>query len=332
MLLNTKNSARLRRLFYLACSLLLAASVYAGDIKPSVEVEFNMFYNRNYAQPLSFQFREAKFFLDADISDRSTALIEYTMKDNLVRAQLERAYFIQHELPLNSQLTLGQFRNPFGYFDPFTVSHSTTKSTALAPDTLMPEFKLRDLDVGLYWESQGEMVTFGFGVTNGNGINELKDDNNFKDLVGHAVVSFGELQVGVNGYYGRKNALNSNGTISSYSSVEVTAAGVEAMAYVGDATIAMEVLVRNYGTLHSAGSYLTMNYDLSSLISTLRTTSRLELFDPNIHGMSDESVQWAQGFLYTISRGYLAKLEFVLNLEKNRRQENEIFFELEYEL
>ncbi|MFA6468536.1 MAG: hypothetical protein WCW35_06540 [Bacteroidota bacterium] len=333
MLLNAKNNTRMQWLKYLAWSMLLAAFVYAGDIKPSVEVEFNMFYNRNYPQPLSFQLREAKLFLDADISERSAALIEYTMKDNLIRSQLERAYFTQHELPFNSQLTLGQFRNPFGYFDPFTVSHSTTKSTGLAPDTLMPEFKLRDLDVGLYWESQGEAVTFGLGVTNGNGINNLKDDNNFKDFVGHAVVSFGELQVGVNGYYGRKNSVNNDGSVSSYSSVEVMAAGLEAMAYVGNATIAMEALVRNYGTLHSAGSYLTMNYDLSSfLIPTLRSTTRLEVFDPDTHVPTDESVQWAQGFLYTISRGYLAKLEFVLNLEKYRRQGNEIFFELEYEL
>ena len=311
---------------------LAAVYSYAGDIKPSVEVEFNMFYNRNYPQPLSFQFREAKLFLDANINEHSTALIEYTMKDNLVRAQLERAYFIQHDLPFNSQLTLGQIRNPFGYFDPFTVSHSTTKSTPLTPDPLMPDFMLRDLDVGIYWESHGEMFTVGMGILNGNGINNLKDDNNFKDVVGHAVYSVDVFQLGVNGYYGRKNSLFSNGTVNKYSEIEVTAAGVEAMAYIGDATVAFEALSRNYGTLRSAGSYLTMNYDLSSFVSTLRTTSRIEFFDPNRSRNNDESIQWAQGFLYTISRGYLAKLEFVLNLEQHRRQANEIFFELEYEL
>jgi hypothetical protein len=311
---------------------LAAAHAFAGDIKPSVEVEFNMFYNRNYPQPLSFQFREAKLFLDANINDHSTALIEYTMKDNLVRAQLERAYFIQHDLPFNSQLTLGQFRNPFGYFDPFTVSHSTTKSAPLSPDTVMPDFKLRDLDVGIYWESQGEMITFGFGVVNGNGINNLKDDNNFKDFVGHAVFSFDAFQFGLNGYYGRKNSLLPNGTINKYSDIEVTAGGIEAMAYIGDATVAFEALVRNYGSLNSAGSYLTMNYDLSSFIPTFRSTSRFEIFDRDRNTINDESIQYAQGFLYTLSRGYLAKFEFVLNLEKNRRQANEIFFELEYEL
>jgi hypothetical protein len=312
--------------------ILPAARVLAGDIKPSVEVEFNMFYNKNYPQPLSFQFREVKLFLDAEISEQSSALIEYTMKDNLIRAQLERAYFIQHDLPFNSQLTMGQIRNPFGYFDPFTVSHSTTKATALAPDTAMPAFMLRDLDVGLYWESRGEIVTFGLGITNGNGINSLKDDNNFKDVVGHMVYSFESFQVGVNGYYGRKNSLFANGSVKEYSAVEVSAFGVEALAYAGDATIAFEALSRHYGTLHSAGTYLTMNYDLSSIIPTLRTTSRVEYFDPNRSAATDESIQWAQGFLYTISRGYLAKLEFVLNLEQHRRQANEVFFELEYEL
>ncbi|MCK9410243.1 MAG: porin [Bacteriovoracaceae bacterium] len=332
MLQKNKNSA-IRRFGYIAAfSISFAVVVYAGDIRPSVEVEFNMFYNRNYPQPLSFQFREAKLFLDANISDHATAMIEYTMKDNLVRSQLERAYFIQHDLPLNSQLTLGQFRNPFGYFDPFTVSHSTTKSTALTPDSLMPKFMLRDLDVGLYWESNGEAITFGFGVTNGNGINDLKDDNNFKDIVGHAVYSFGELQIGLNGYYGKKNSMLTGEVVNSYSSVEVTAAGVEAMAYIGEATIAWEALVRNYGTLHSAGSYVTMNYDLSSILPTLRATSRVEVFDPNRTVLNDESIQWAQGFLYTLSRGYLAKLEVVLNLENLHRRANEVFFELEYEL
>lgn len=332
MLPKSKNNGMISIAKIVAAGILLASVSFAGDIKPSVEVEFNMFYNRNYPQPLSFQFREAKLFLDANISDQSSALIEYTMKDNLVRAQLERAYFIQHDLPLNSQLTMGQFRNPFGYFDPFTVSHSITKNTALAPDSAMPKFMLRDLDIGLYWVARGEALTFGLGVTNGNGLNDLKDDNNFKDIVSHVVYSFDEIQIGFNGYYGRKNSLLANGMVNKYSAVEVTAAGIEAMAYLGDATVAFEALVRNYGTLRSAGSYVTMNYDLSPFISTLRATSRVELFDPNKNRSNDESVQWAQGFLYTISRGYLAKLEFVLNLEKNRHQANEIFFELEYEL
>lgn len=305
---------------------------FAGEIKPSVEVEFNIFYNKNYPQPLSFQFREAKLFLDTYINENSTALIEYTLKDNLVRGELERAYFIQHDLPMNSQLTMGQFRNPFGYFDPFTVSHSITKSAPLAPDSLMPPFKLRDLDVGIYWESQGEAITFGLGVVNGNGINNLKDDNNFKDIVGHVVYAFDEFQIGVNGYYGRKNSLLANGLVKGYSDVELTAAGIEAMAYVGNATIAVEALSRKYGTLQSAGSYITINYDLSSILSTLRSTSRVEFFDPNRSIADDESIQWAEGLLYTLSRGYLAKFEFILNLEKYRHQANEVIVEFEYEL
>ncbi|MBI3586099.1 MAG: hypothetical protein HY088_03085 [Ignavibacteriales bacterium] len=155
----------IRNIILVVCTL-VAAPLYvrAGDIKPSVEVEFNIFYNKNYPQPLSFQFREAKLFLDTYINEHSTALIEYIMKDNLTRAELERAYFIQHDLPLNSQLTLGQFRNPFGYFDPFTVTHSLTKNTALAPDSAMPKFKLRSLDVGVMWESLSEPASFRLAV------------------------------------------------------------------------------------------------------------------------------------------------------------------------
>ncbi|MBI3586098.1 MAG: hypothetical protein HY088_03080 [Ignavibacteriales bacterium] len=163
-------------------------------------------------------------------------------------------------------------------------------------------------------------------------INELSDDNNFKDIIGHALFSFERFQIGINGYYGRKNSLNADGTVRNYSDVEVTAAGVEAMVLTDKAVIAGEALMRNYGSLHSAGGYLMMNYDLSSLVPMLRTTSRVEIFDPNLNVLNDERVQWAQGFLYTISRGYLAKLEWVINLERYRVQANEIFFELEYEL
>lgn len=332
MLLKSKNSKEYIAFIFITLGMLAGASAFAGDIRPSVEVEFNMFYNKNYDQPLSFQFREAKLFLDTYINEHSTALIEYTLKDNLVRGVLERAYFIQHDLPLNSQLTMGQFRNPFGYFDPFTVSHSTTKSTPIAPDSLMPTFQLRDLDVGVYWESRGERLSVGLGLVNGNGINNLKDDNNFKDVVGHLAYSFDAFQIGANGYYGRKNSLLANGMVNKYSDVEVTAAGIELMIFAGDATIACEALALTYGKRHSAGSYITVNYDLSSIISTLRSTSRMEVFDPHRAVANDESIQWAQGFLYTISRGYLAKIEMVLNLEKHRHQENEIFIEFEYEL
>lgn len=330
-MLKNKNSIPLFLVIVILCfgSVL---PVFAGDIKPSVEVEFNMFYNKNYDQALSFQFREAKLFLDTYINDHSTALIEYTMKDNLVRGLLERAYFVQHDLPFNGRLTLGQFRNPFGYFDPFTVSHSITKSTPLSPDSAMPQFMLRDLDVGVFWESTGSEFSYGLAIVNGNGINTLKDDNNFKDIIGHMLYSFGDFQVGANGYYGRKNSLLPGGGIKSYSNVSVIAAGIEAMAFVGDATIASEVLIQEYGSLRTIGGYVTMNYDLGNTLAGLRATSRIEAFDPNRAIINNEHLQWSQGFLYSISRGYQAKFELVVNLEKYRQRANEIIFELEYEL
>jgi len=317
-------------------ALLLAAAVpgilRAGDIKPSVEVEFNLFYNRNYPRPFSFQFREAKLFLDTYIDENSSALIEFTMKDNLKRGVLERAYFTQQNLPLNSQLILGQFRNPFGYFDAFTVSRSLTKDAALAPDSMMPTVRLHDLDVGILWQSQGDPFSFSIAIVNGNGINSLSDDNNFKDIIAHALYSFEEFQIGVNAYYGRKNSLNADGSVKEYSDIAVTAYGVESMLLLDKVVVAGEAIARQYGSLRSAGAYLMMNYDLGSLVRTLRYVSRLEVFDPNRSVSGDERVQWGQGFLYTISRGYTAKLEWILNFELPRRSSNEIFFELEYEL
>lgn len=306
--------------------------IHAGDIKPSVEVEFNIFYNRNYPQPLSFQFREAKLFLDTYINEHSTALIEYTIKDDLVRGELERAYFIQHDLPWSSQLTFGQFRNPFGYYDPFTVTHSLTKNTELAAASPMPKFKLRDLDVGLLWESFADPLSVSLAVVNGNGINNVRDDNNFKDVIGHVSYSFDRFQVGANGYYGRKNSINPDGSAGGYANVEVSAVGFETMMLFDQAVVALEVVARQYGALNSAGAYTMINYDLGSLVSTLRTTMRLEFFDPDRSAICDERVQYAQGVLYTISRGYLAKLEGVVNLERYRKESNQIFFELEYEL
>ncbi len=303
-----------------------------GDIKPSVEVEFNLFYNRNYPRPFSFQFREAKLFLDTYINDNSNALIEFTMKDNLQRGELERAYFTQHNLPLNSQLILGQFRSPFGYYDAFTVSRSLTKNAALAPDSVLPTMRLRDLDVGILWQSQGDPFSFSIAIVNGNGINSLSDDNNFKDIIAHALYSFEDFQIGVNAYYGRKNSLNADGSVREYSDIAVTAFGIETMLLLNNVVIAGEAITRQYGSLRSAGAYLMMNYDLGSLVRTLRYVTRVEVFDPNRNGTGDERIQWGQGFLYTISRGYTAKLEWTLNFERPRRSSNEVFFELEYEL
>lgn len=306
--------------------------VRGGDIKPSVEIEFNLFYNRNYPQPFSFQFREAKLFLDTRISDQSTALIEYVMVDNLQRAELERAYFVQHDLPWNSQLTLGQLRIPFGYYDAFTVSHSLTKHTSLAPDSAMPGFSLRSVDVGAMWEMLGDRLSFSLAVVNGNGVSKLSDDNNFKDVIAHAAYSFDELQVGLNAYYGRKNSYLASGAVSTFSSVEVAAYGWEAMLSLEKAVLAGEVVTRHYGPLVANGAYLMMNYDLGAIVPTLRTTSRMEYFDPDNSRRNDERLQWSQGFLYTISRGYMAKLEWVVNLESRTRAGNELMFELEYEL
>ncbi|MBI5215282.1 MAG: hypothetical protein HY960_05975 [Ignavibacteriae bacterium] len=312
----------------LFCSL----AVQAGDIKPSVELEFNIFYDKNYPQPFSFQMREAKLFLDANISEHSSGLIEYTMRDDLKRGELERLYFVQRDLPFNSQLTLGQFRSPFGYYDAFTVSHSLTKSAGVSPDGILPTFKLRSHDVGVLWEAQGEAISWGLAVVNGNGISGIRDDNNFKDVIGHALYAFERIQVGLNGFYGRKNSLNADGSVKEHSSVEVKALGIEAMGIFNKAVIAGEAIIQQYEAQQSQGAYVMMNYDLGEMLHTLRSVTRFEVFDPNTDVDSDERVQCAQGFRYTIDRGYTIKFEYIMNWEKVKQQFNELFVELEYEL
>ncbi len=319
-------------LFVTAILGLIPLRVVAGDIRPAVEMEFRVYYDKNNLQPFSFQMREAILFLDANISEQSSGLIEYVMRDNLVKGELERLYFIQRELPLNGQLTLGQFRSPFGYYDAFTVSHSLTKSVAVSPDGMLPAFKLRSLDIGLLWQSEFEQSAFALAVVNGNGVTSLWDDNNFKDLIGHAQISFGGVQIGANGFYGRKNSLNTDGSVKTYSDVEVQAYGVEAMAFAGKAVVAGEALLRKYGDVESAGAYIMMNYDLDSYLHTLRSVTRIETFDPNRSIENDVQFQLAQGFRYTVNRGYTMKLEYILNLERPKQQFNSIFLELEYEL
>lgn len=304
----------------------------AGDIKPAVELEFNIFYDKNHPQPFTFQMREAKLFLDTYISEKSGGLIEYVMRDNLAKAELERMYFVHRELPLNGQLTLGQFRSPFGYYDAFTVSHSLTKSIAISPDGILPGFKLRSLEVGALWQSEFEQSAFALAVVNGNGVSSLWDDNNFKDIIGHGQYSFGALQLGANFYYGRKNSFHADGSVHNYSDIEIQSYGIEAMTFVGDAVVAGEAVIRKYGTTESAGAYLMMNYNLNSLLHTLRSVTRIETFDPNRETGDDSRVQFAQGFRYTVDRGYTMKFEYIMNFERPKQQFNYLFLELEYEL
>ncbi len=313
-------------------SVVLRTIAYSGDIKPAVEFEFNMFYDRNYPQPLSFQMREAKLFLDTYISERSGGLIEYVMQEDFRHGELERLYFVHRELPLHGQLTIGQFRSPFGYYDAFTVSHSLTKSTEMSPDSALPSFKLRSLDIGALWESQTDQYTVSLAIVNGNGINSLRDDNNFKDIILHTMYSFDKVSVGFNGYYGRKNSHNSDGSIREYSSVEVSAYGVEMMTVFDDAVVAGEVLIQKYDNKESIGGYVMMNYDLTTIVHSLRSVTRVELFDPNRSVSNDTRFQIAQGFRYTIDRGYTMKLEYIMNLEHQSHQFNSAFLELEYEL
>ncbi len=327
-----KNKALFHSIALMVSCFLLGTIAYGGDIKPSVEFEFNMFYDRNFPQPFAFQMREAKLFLDTDISERSGGLIEYVMQEDLKRGELERLYFIHRELPLHGQLTIGQFRSPFGYYDAFTVSHSLTKNTEVSPDNLLPSFKLRSLDVGVLWETLAEQYTVSLAVVNGNGINSIRDDNSFKDIIVHTMYSIDNVQVGVNGYYGRKNSLNSDGSVRAHSSIEVSAIGAEMMVVVDDAVIAGEAIFRKYDNRESIGGYVMMNYDLTTVIHSLRSVTRVEAFDPNRSLGEDLRFQMAQGFRYTIDRGYTLKLEYIMNLENPSQQFNSGFLELEYEL
>lgn len=311
---------------------LCARFAFGGELKPSVELEFNVFYDKNHPQPFTFQMREAKLFLDTYISEKSGGLIEYVMRDNLAKGELDRLYFVHRELPLNGQLTLGQFRSPFGYYDAFTVSHSLTKYVAVSPDGMLPEFKLRSLEVGAMWQSEFEQSAFALAVVNGNGVSSLWDDNNFKDIIGHGQYSFGALQLGANFYYGRKNSLHLNGSVQEYSDIEVQSYGVEAMTFIGDAVVAGEAVIRKYSDMESAGAYLMMNYNLNSILHTLRSVTRVETFDPNREVGNDNRFQLAQGFRYTVDRGYTMKFEYIMNFEQPQQQFNSLFLELEYEL
>ncbi|MEK7263941.1 MAG: hypothetical protein AAB071_05465 [Bacteroidota bacterium] len=325
----------IRRFFFSLLGIIMITApclLRAGDIKLSLETEFTVFYDKNYSPPFSFQFRETKLFLDTYISEHSNALIEYVMHEDFKRAVVERAYFIQRDLLFNSQLTFGQFHSPFGYYNAFTVTRSMTKNVALSPDGILPAFKLRSVDTGVLWDLPLEPMSFSIAIVNGNNASGLRDDNNFKDFIGHWMYDFDQFQFGLNGYYGKKNSLDPNGTVIQYADVNVAAIGVETMVLFDKAVVAGEVIAQKYALMKSIGGYVMMNYDLSDLMKTLRYVSRFEIFNPNTVVKNNIRIQCAQGFFYTLDRGYKLKCEYILNIGHTKQELDKMFIELEYEL
>jgi len=312
--------------------LLAVGSVYAADIRLGVEVEFRTFYLNHHQPDFSFQFQEAKLFLDTFVSEDVSALLEYDLKNVEQNSRLKRGYLLWSHLPLNAQIKLGQFRIPFGFWDVYTIEKSLNKNSFIGSDESFAPFLLRDLDIGVQLESYFRHLHLAVAVVNGNTINNFQDNNNQKDVA--ARVGFTSLKFSLNldTYVGVRSRGQQDVTMNVPSTKHIFAVGADWILHGEKLTLSGEVISVHYQAVRTFGSYMQFHYDLLEVLYGLRFIGKVEFWNPNTRVSENETWQTVLGFKQTISRGLAVQLEYRYNTRQTREHSNGVMFEMEIEL
>ncbi|MFQ5708820.1 MAG: hypothetical protein ACE5HO_15290 [bacterium] len=304
----------------------------AADIRLGVEVEFRTFYLQKQRPNFSFQFRESKLFFDTFISDHSSALMEFVLKEDGQSPHLDRGYFIWHGLPLNTRIKFGQIRIPFGFWDTYTIERSLTKNTLVGEDDQFPQFKLRKLDIGVEVQSSFKSIYADVAVLNGNTIDNIQDDNNNKDVVARLGIAGNFYSFNLNTYFGTTQRLQDGVNMDVSGTRHVTSVGGDFVVNQGNLTVSGEVVTTDYTSVRSLGGYFQFNYDLLDLFYGLRFVGKFEYWDPNNARDKDEVFQSVIGFKQSIRRGMTLQIEYKYHTRQAALHHNGVLMELELEL
>jgi len=311
---------------------LFGEALFSAEIRTGIEVEFRTFYLRNHDPNFSFQFREAKLFFDTFISDHSSALIEFSLKENQKNAQLERGYFVWRFKKAHARLKFGQMRLPFGFWDNYSISRPLIKDHFVGHDPAYPDFKLRRLDVGVQMSARRGKFTGEISVLNGNSIQTATDNNNQKDYLLRAGYRTGSLAIHLQSYFGVQQKKKEFKFLPVPDTRHIYAYGGDFGVHLNRLSISGEFASVKYSPNQSIGGYLQFNYNVLPYILGMRLIGKFEYWDPDRRIDDDEVFQSILGFKQSVSRGLTVQLEYIYNSKQIHSLANGALMEVELEL
>lgn len=170
---------------------------------PKISGYIQLGYNADFGEDIAtdptdfsntFQIRRARLKLNGDIF---TPKIDYCLQVEFASPKIVDAY-VRFKPFHQLNIQVGQFKTPFTIenteYNPKTIEMI---SSSFAVNNLVEQYRGtgttgRNLGINLYgsfWKREGySILSYDLGIYNGNGIN-LKDDNNFKTIVGRVRIS-----------------------------------------------------------------------------------------------------------------------------------------------
>jgi len=247
------------------------------------------------------------------------------------RPNFERA-LINFDLYNIFGIKLGKVRNPFGFWDDYSLFRNLSLGKT---DPISLGVPLRRTDLGLLFYGQllGKYLTYNVGVLDGENIFKNEDSNKHKDLVLNLGTSFHRFDLGINGYTHNTGA--SSGTpyaVGFYLRYRMT----------NNLTLLGEVnYIKNERLDISTNSvYLQINYDLSGMVAEgLRWNSFLESYhsglleidlEPDLDYVFAGTIsQVSTGFLYALNRNLDLGMQFITGADEEGEEIAKVAFKVD---
>lgn len=263
-----------------------------SDGKPG---EKTSFYIRRARMVTSYSGKNAELLFSFDAGQNT-----FAVKD-------VEATFVDTYTPLHLQISLGQFKYPFGHETGLSDSSREMPERALMIQKLFPG----ERDRGLRIQGHYAILRYALALVNGNGsatdpIFSYKDTNSFKDLVGRMGLDVGHFAVGFSGWYGLASVYNPASATSldirGLKKFERFRGGIDTQAYfdvpkVGGLALKGEFIYsrdknQRYNGIAGDRCQDRIGYGVSLLASQnigphLGVAVRFDTFDPRLQGQLD---------------------------------------------
>jgi hypothetical protein len=231
---------------------------------------------------------------------------------------LKEAYVTLKEPLTELKFTLGQFNWNFGYEVSFSSSKREFPERARWSRALFPGERDRGLKVErTFLLDQQYPLSLQAGVYNGNGTEDrafgANDPNKDKDFIGRAACSFGMIDVGVSGYWGKQfNPSDTAVSDPSLLETDKTRVGADGQFFyelprLGGGVFKAEVVAgeepknQSKPSLSAGATRDVMGFDVvwaQNLREKFQFISRLDYYDPDRDIDDDQITTYGVGLVY----------------------------------